>query len=370
MSEVRKIRKQKIKAFTLVELLVVISIIAMLLAILMPSLNRAREQAKGVKCAANAHNVGVAVAAYVAEYYKYPASYLYNSERADPSNKSEYSPNWSIDKQAANRYQGMGYIHWSWFLFDEGRCDASAFECPSVKSKGMPRTNPGPDPQDWEKDQEDMQGNKGSNPSLQDFQAPRVAYAGNGAIMIRNKFKESYYGQQYRFNKFVKGSEVSRPSSVVLACDFTKDYKLLMTSAGQSGSSQIIKSHRPITPFWHESMGADVYSSAFGHFIYQGAGDRDFGIKAEDDLGQEDFIDTPLNGVGRHHPGQYSGNLELPRKKSDYGGSANFMYCDGHVERKHVIETIENAEWGLEFYGITKGYKGGSNMVENPRKSR
>ena len=47
------------KGFTLIELLVVISIIAMLLAILMPVLNKAREQANNAICRSNLHSWGI-----------------------------------------------------------------------------------------------------------------------------------------------------------------------------------------------------------------------------------------------------------------------------------------------------------------------
>lgn len=56
------------RAFTLVELLVVISIIALLVSILLPSLKRARDHAKTVKCAAQLRGFGNAFATYFTEY--------------------------------------------------------------------------------------------------------------------------------------------------------------------------------------------------------------------------------------------------------------------------------------------------------------
>ena len=56
MTEVRKFR-----AFTLVELLVVISIIAILLAVLIPAMNKAREIAKITMCAANSKQISLVV---------------------------------------------------------------------------------------------------------------------------------------------------------------------------------------------------------------------------------------------------------------------------------------------------------------------
>jgi prepilin-type N-terminal cleavage/methylation domain-containing protein/prepilin-type processing-associated H-X9-DG protein len=69
-------------AFTLVELLVVIGIIAVLVALLLPALNRAREAAKQTQCLSNMRQVGTAL--YI---------YLIDSKQVLPPHKPHPDPN-------------------------------------------------------------------------------------------------------------------------------------------------------------------------------------------------------------------------------------------------------------------------------------
>ena len=75
---IKKLSIRNYRAFTLVELLVVISIIALLLSILMPSLQKAREQAQRLICATNLKNLGIATQTYILENNEeiYFAQYL------------------------------------------------------------------------------------------------------------------------------------------------------------------------------------------------------------------------------------------------------------------------------------------------------
>lgn len=62
------LQKTRIKAFTLIELLVVIAIISLLLAIVTPSLKRAKEYAKKAMCKSNLHQISLAIGSYESQY--------------------------------------------------------------------------------------------------------------------------------------------------------------------------------------------------------------------------------------------------------------------------------------------------------------
>lgn len=99
-------RTSKSNAFTLVELLVVISIIALLLAILMPSLSRAREQAKKVVCGSNLHQVTLGLHTYAADYNgRLPLIRYWSQATQDlgPANKD------SLNFQMSSLYT-LGYL--------------------------------------------------------------------------------------------------------------------------------------------------------------------------------------------------------------------------------------------------------------------
>lgn len=103
-------RTPRCAAFTLVELLVVISIIALLMAILIPSLSKARDQSKVAVCLSNLRQIGIAIHTYADQYN--------GAIPRGPTDPIPYYPSQGWDEWATNQvwigeknaWQGLGAI--------------------------------------------------------------------------------------------------------------------------------------------------------------------------------------------------------------------------------------------------------------------
>ncbi len=114
-------------AFTLIELLVVIAIIAVLMAILLPSLSRAREQARGVYCAGNLKNIHLAFLMYAEDHdgKTHPSPNQGVWYTFEPGSEGLVKTAQMIDKDHGLAYWGVAYYPY---------CkQTDAFICPSSR---------------------------------------------------------------------------------------------------------------------------------------------------------------------------------------------------------------------------------------------
>jgi len=111
------------RAFTLIELLVVIAVIALLLAILMPSLSKARDQAKKVVCTGHMKGLGIALRMYVDDYqgktHDAPNQGLWDNAFEGAGVVIKYKPN------DGNAYWGIAYEPYA--------KNKKIFRCPSTR---------------------------------------------------------------------------------------------------------------------------------------------------------------------------------------------------------------------------------------------
>ena len=216
----------KKKGFTLIELLVVIAIIAMLLAILMPALNKVKKIAQRVVCGTNLKGLGTAQVVYANDYEDMYAQQIYlgpgNPGHTIATNTGDWQQpgkDWSV---AMNLTVGASL----YLLVREADVSPKSFVCPSGGEFAY-------------------DGQNGSNldiTELWDFGNPTAGAGNTGAINCQS------YSYHNPYSRFAPDGTRSAAFAVMADKNPYHDEKLTM---GGITADNFMDGVGPISPDWN-----------------------------------------------------------------------------------------------------------------------
>ncbi len=134
----------RLKAFTLVELLVVITIIGILISLLLPAVQAAREAARKLQCANNLKQLALAMHNYNTQHNTFPRNGYLNPAWAVPCAWQQFSVNVFILPflEQQNLYNQFRWNDWGYDKGVGGPMEqrVSVFMCPSSSPPSKPGT--------------------------------------------------------------------------------------------------------------------------------------------------------------------------------------------------------------------------------------